>query len=63
MSPKRQALALRVLEGKADPDLLTWDEILEIEKRVHELIFEKEIELAVEEGKIVFSGFETERIH
>lgn len=63
MRPDRQALAIKVLEGKADPDLLTWEEIIEIEERVHELIFKKHLELAVMEGKIVFSGFETERIH
>lgn len=58
MTPERQEIAMAVINGQLSADHLTWEEVEEIERRVYDLIIERELEKASESGKIVFSGVE-----
>lgn len=56
MTEERALVAQAVLEGKLSADHLTMDELDEIQWRVADLVFERELEKAQAAGKAVFEG-------
>ena len=59
MEHDRAELALQVLQGKADPELLTWAEIEELEQVVGQLAMTKTMEQRMDQGVSVFDQVET----
>ena len=59
MEHDRAELALQVLQGKADPELLTWAEIEELEQVVGQLAMTKTMEQRMDQGSIVFEEVDT----
>ena len=59
MEHDRAELAMQVLQGKADPELLSWEEIEELEQVVGQLAMTKTMEQRMEQGGIVFEEIET----
>ena len=59
MEHDRAELALQVLQGQADPELLSWEEIEELEQVVGQLAMTKTMEQRMEQGSIVFEEVDT----
>ena len=59
MEHDRAELAMQVLQGKADPELLSWEEIEELEQVVGQLAMTKTMEQRMEQGGIVFEEVDT----
>jgi hypothetical protein len=59
MEHDRAELALQVLQGKADPELLSWEEIEELEQVVGHLAMTKTMEQRMDHGSIVFEEVDT----
>jgi hypothetical protein len=59
MEHDRAELALQVLQGQADPELLSWEEIEELEQVVGQLAMTKTMEQRMEQGGIVFEEVDT----
>ena len=59
MEHDRAELALQVLQGQADPELLSWEEIEELEQVVGQLVMTKTMEQRMEQGGIVFEEVDT----
>ena len=59
MEHDRAELALQVLQGQADPELLTWAEIEELEQVVGQLAMTKTMEQRMDQGSIVFEEIDT----
>jgi len=59
MEHDRAELALQVLQGQADPELLSWAEIEELEQVVGQLAMTKTMEQRMEQGSIVFEEVDT----
>ena len=59
MEHDRAELALQVLQGQADPELLTWAEIEELEQVVGQLAMCKTMEQRQAQGVSVFNQVET----
>ena len=59
MEHDRAELALQVLQGQADPELLTWAEIEELEQVVGQLAMTKTMEQRMDQGSIVFEEVDT----
>ena len=59
MEHDRAELALQVLQGKADPELLTWAEIEELEQVVGQLAMTKTMEQSQAQGRSVFDEVTT----
>ena len=59
MEHDRAELALQVLQGKADPELLSWEEIEELEQVVGQLAMTKTMEQRMDQGSIVFEEVDT----
>ena len=59
MEHDRAELAMQVLQGKADPELLSWEEIEELEQVVGRLAMTKTMEQRMDQGSIVFEEVDT----
>jgi hypothetical protein len=59
MEHDRAELALQVLQGQADPELLSWEEIEELEQVVGQLAMTKTMEQRMDQGSIVFEEVDT----
>jgi hypothetical protein len=59
MEYDRAELAMQVLQGKADPELLSWEEIEELEQVVGQLAMTKTMEQRMDQGSIVFEEVDT----
>jgi len=59
MEHDRAELAMQVLQGKADPELLSWEEIEELEQVVGQLAMTKTMEQRMDHGSIVFEEVDT----
>jgi len=59
MENDRAELAMQVLQGKADPELLSWEEIEELEQVVGQLAMTKTMEQRMDQGSIVFEEVDT----
>ena len=59
MQHDRAELALQVLQGQADPELLTWAEIEELEQVVGQLAMIKNMEQSQAQGLSVFDEVTT----
>lgn len=59
MEHDRAELAMQVLQGKADPELLSWEEIKELEQVVGNLAMTKTMEQRMDHGSIVFEEVDT----
>jgi hypothetical protein len=59
MEHDRAELAMQVLQGKADPELLSWEEIEELEQVVGQLAMTKTMENLEDQGSIVFEEVDT----
>jgi len=59
MEHDRAELAMQVLQGKADPELLSWEEIEELEQVVGHLAMTKTMEQRMDHGSIVFEEVDT----
>ena len=59
MQHDRAELALQVLHGQADPELLTWEEIEELEHVVGQLAMIKNMEQSQAQGLSVFDEVTT----
>jgi superfamily II helicase len=59
MENDRAELAMQVLQGKADPELLSWEEIEELEQVVGQLAMTKTMEQRMDHGSIVFEEVDT----
>jgi hypothetical protein len=59
---ERQAVAEAVLEGVLGAEYLTWDEIMHIKDTVDNLVMDRKIEQAMNQGKTAFSGIEGDRL-
>jgi superfamily II helicase len=59
MEHDRAELAMQVLQGKADPELLSWEEIEELEQVVGHLAITKTMEQRMDHGSIVFEEVDT----
>ena len=59
MEHDRAELAMQVLQGQADPELLSWEEIEELEQVVGQLAMTKTMEQRMEQGGIVFEEVDT----
>jgi len=59
MEHDRAELAMQVLQGKADPELLSWEEIEELEQVVGQLAMTKTMEQRMDQGSIVFEEVDT----
>lgn len=59
MEHDRAELAMRVLQGQADPELLSWEEIEELEQVVGHLAMTKTMEQRMDQGSIVFEEVDT----
>ena len=59
MEHDRAELAMQVLQGQADPELLSWEEIEELEQVVGQLAMTKTMEQRMDHGSIVFEEVDT----
>jgi hypothetical protein len=59
MEHDRAELAMQVLQGQADPELLSWEEIEELEQVVGHLAMTKTMEQRMDHGSIVFEEVDT----
>ena len=59
MQADRVELALQVLQGQADAELLTWEEIDELEQIVGDLAMIKAMEHSQRQGRSVFDQVDT----
>lgn len=59
MQSDRVELALQVLQGQADAELLTWEEIDELEQIVGDLAMIKAMEQSQRQGRSVFDQVDT----
>ena len=59
MEHDRAELAMQVLQGRADPELLSWEEIEELEQVVGQLAMTKTMEQRMDQGSIVFEEVDT----
>jgi hypothetical protein len=59
MEHDRAELAMQVLQGQADPELLSWEEIEELEQVVGQLAMTKTMEQRMDQGSIVFEEVDT----
>ena len=59
MEHDRAELALQVLQGQADPELLSWAEIEELEQVVGQLSMIKTMEQSQAQGRSVFDEVTT----
>jgi hypothetical protein len=59
---ERQAVAEAVLEGVLGAEYLTWGEIMHIKDTVDNLVMDRKIEQAMNQGKTAFSGIEGDRL-
>ena len=59
MEHDRAELAMQVLQGQADPELLSWADIEELEQVVGHLAMTKTMEQRMDHGSIVFEEVDT----